>query len=286
MKTAFITYGTSEYALHKKHLLNLAHKSNFFDECYSFGPKDISPEFYKKHKEIFQFKKGGGYWIWKFQIIKQCLDQLKDGDVLIYSDSGSSLNKTGEVRLKNYIDMINSSNYSMIRFKIDYLEKYWTTKEIFDFFNISLDSEIANSNQYLAGHLIMKKTKSLIEQLEKFNELLEFNNLLITDKYDKNQISGFVQNRNDQSIFSLISKIYGCIELENEVWFRDNPNNQYEYPFLAVQQGKYSLYEKIKFYSNYKKHINSTIYFGEKIYSYQKPSLIKRVNFKINSYKD
>jgi len=286
LKTTFITYGTSNYGLQKKHLLNLADKSRFFDESYSFGPRDISPEFYNKHKEVFQFKKGGGYWIWKFQIIKQCLDQLKDGDVLIYSDSGSSLNKSGEARFKDYIDMIESSDYSMIRFKIDYLEKYWTTKEIFNFFDINLDSEIANSNQYLAGHLIMKKTESLLEQFEKFNELLNFNNLLITDKYDKNQIPGFVQNRHDQSIFSLISKIYGCIELENEVWFKDNPNDQYNYPFLAVQQGKYSFYEKIKFYSKYKKHINSTIYFGEKIYSYQKPSIVKRVNFKIKTYKD
>ena len=71
MKTTFITYGTSNYALQKKHLLNLADKSRFFDESYSFGPRDISPEFYNKHKEVFQFKKGGGYWIWKFQIIKQ-----------------------------------------------------------------------------------------------------------------------------------------------------------------------------------------------------------------------
>ena len=127
----------------------------------------------------------------------------------------------------------------------------------------------------------MKKTPSLVEQLETFNKLIEYDNQLITNKYDQNQIEGFVENRNDQSIFSLISKIYGCVELDNEVWFEKEIDRQYGYPFLAVQQKKYSNWEKIKFYLNYGKHLNSTIYFGEKIYLYQKPSLIKRFFYKL-----
>jgi len=237
--------------------------------------------FYNKHKEIFEYKKGGGYWIWKVQLILQSLRDLDDGDILIYSDSGSSLNLSGEKRFQEYIEMLKYSEFSMIRFRIDYLEKYWTTKEILDYFNISSDSQIANSNQYLAGHLIMKKNKSLLDQLNSFQELLEYDKMLITDLYDKNQIKGFIENRHDQSILSVISKKYGCIELDNEVWFKENPSNQYSYPFLAVQQRSYSIYELVKFYSQYTKHINSTIYFGDKLYSYQKPSILKRLKYKM-----
>ena len=281
MKTRFITYGTKDFNLQKKHILHLAKKSGFFDESFAYGPEDIDLNFYNKHKEIFEHKKGGGYWIWKVQLILQSLKDLVDGDILIYSDSGSSLNLSGGKRFQEYIEMLKSSEFSMIRFRIDYLEKYWTTKEILDYFNISSDSKIANSNQYLAGHLIMKKNKSLLDQLNSFQKLLEYDKMLITDLYDKNQIKGFIENRHDQSILSVISKKYGCIELDNEVWFKENPSNQYSYPFLAVQQRSYSIYELVKFYSQYTKHINSTIYFGDKLYSYQKPSILKRLKYKM-----
>ena len=118
-------------------------------------------------------------------------------------------------------------------------------------------------------------------QLNEFEKVISHDVDLITDKYSNNQILGFKQNRHDQSIFSLISKIYGCVELENEVWFKDNPENQYEFPFLAVQRGPYSYSEKLKFYLFYKKHLKQTYYFGKDLYFYQKPSIIKRLKFKL-----
>ena len=57
----------------------------------------------EEHKEIFEYKKGGGYWIWKVQLILQSLRDLDDGDILIYSDSGSSLNLSGEKRFQEYM---------------------------------------------------------------------------------------------------------------------------------------------------------------------------------------
>ena len=40
----------------------------------------------------------------------------------------------------------------------------------------------------LAGYIILKKTESLNEQLNMFRKLINFDNSLITDKYDNNQI--------------------------------------------------------------------------------------------------
>ena len=59
---------------------------------------------------------------------------------------------------------------------------------------------------------------------------------LITDKYSGNQIEGYRSNRHDQSILSILSKIYGCEEKENEVWFKQKEKLQFEYPFLAVNK--------------------------------------------------
>ena len=66
-KKIFITYGTKDFHLQKKHLINLAENSKFFDHCISYGPKDLSASFTNRHKNILKQKKGGGFWIWKYE---------------------------------------------------------------------------------------------------------------------------------------------------------------------------------------------------------------------------
>ena len=264
MKTTFITYGTSEYALQKKHLLNLARESSFFDECYSFGPRDIFPEFYNKHKEIFQFKKGGGYWIWKHEIINQTLNQVKKGDLVVYCDAGSSLNFNAKKRLTEYIEMLNDSTFSHFRFESEqkHIEKFWTTKELFNYFNISLNSEISNSVQFEAGHMIFKNNNETKKYFETYKKTLLDDINLITDIYNENpQIDQFIENRHDQSIFSLLSKIYGCVNIKNETQFKNNPEKQYDYPFLSVRTYGHKYKDKLKMYLRPKKYFSNPVYF-------------------------
>ena len=82
-KRIFITYGTKNFDLQKKHIINLAKSSNFFDECISYGPNDLQKSFVQKHENILRLEKGAGFWIWKYQIIKQTIDQLKENGLLI-----------------------------------------------------------------------------------------------------------------------------------------------------------------------------------------------------------
>ncbi|MDC3404781.1 hypothetical protein OAY26_03640, partial [Acidimicrobiia bacterium] len=257
-KIVFITYGDNNFRLQKKHLLTLAKKSGYFDTCLAYSPKELNNNFLNKYEEILKNKKGAGFWIWKHQIIKQQLEKVNDGDIVVYSDAGSSLNLNAGNKFDEYIDILSHSKYSTLRFKNDQIEKYWTSKEIFNYFGLYPESTEGNSQQYLAGHIIVKKSESLREQLNEVDKLLDKDMYLITDKYSGNQIEGYRSNRHDQSILSILSKIYGCEEKENEVWFKQKEKLQFEYPFLAVQQGAYTNWQKIKFYSLYPKHIQST----------------------------
>jgi len=283
-KILFVTYGSSNFNLQKKHIVNLAKNSKFFDETISYSPRDLDDSFKNKYSEVLSNNRGGGFWIWKNQILKQTVENLKENDLIVYSDAGSSLNLSAKNRFDSYIDNLLSSDKSTLRFKLDLKEKFWTTKEIFEFFGLDNKSKYGNSEQYLAGHMILKNNKDLKDQIQEFDNLLNYDHYLITNKYDNNQIQDFKENRHDQSVFSLLSKLYGCVEYENEVWFKESEEKQFDYPFLAVQQKKYNLWQKIKFYSKYKLHINSTIYFGKKLYSFQKHSFLSRFIFKIKSF--
>jgi hypothetical protein len=168
---------------------------------------------------------------------------------LIYSDAGSSFNLHAKKRFYEYIDLLNSQNtYGNLRFECEphHIEKLWTSKELFDFFNIKLDSEYALSTQLEAGHMIFKKTEHTYGLLKSFHKVLEHDIELITDKYNNTtQISNFMETRHDQSIWSLLSKIEGSIRIKNETDFRGRQNQQYEYPFLAVRRKGHGLRDRI-----------------------------------------
>ncbi len=264
MKKLFLTYGDSSFTIAKKHLSLLAKESNFFDEVVSLGPKDLDQDFKKKYSKVLAEKKGGGYWIWKHRIIKNLINHINKNDLIIYCDAGASLNYKAKKRFDEYIEIISESEYGNFRMDCEshFKEHQYTTKEIFNYFNVDLNSDISKNTQLQAGHMIFKKNQHTIDLLNEYTNLLNTDFKLITDFYSsKNQIKTFKENRHDQSIFSLLSKIYGCERIQNETEFRTRPSEQYNFPFLSVRTYGHGLKDKVRFYSNKKKYSKKIIYF-------------------------
>ena len=163
---------------------------------------------------------------------------MKQNDLLVYSDSGSSFNKMGKERFLHYIDLINNSGKGNLRFRMEFIENEWTTKEIFNYFNLQPNSSFGTSGQFHATHMIFKKNENSLEILNSFRELLNKDPFLITDKYNNNsQIDSFKDNRHDQSILSLLSKIYGCVEVnKDETCMANILENQENYPFYKERR--------------------------------------------------
>ena len=127
---------------------------------------------------------------------------------------------------------MNNSKYGIISFQLtNELEKVWTTKEIFDYFKIDKDNEIYNSNQYMSTILIMQKKKHLLDILKIYSQVLVDNRMLFTDKYNNIQEEYFKDNRHDQSIFSIIRKLYGSIVISDETY----KNQRYKVPFISTR---------------------------------------------------
>ena len=134
--------------------------------------------------------------------------------------------------------MLNNSNKGIISFQMPHLEKHYTIKEIFNYFNVDINGKIGNSGQIIGGIRIMKKNINLINLIDIENKTLYDNPLLFTDYYNKiNQEKYFKDNRHEQSIFSVIRKIYGSILLSDETWFTPFGNNKsLNYPFWATRK--------------------------------------------------
>lgn len=161
--------------------------------------------------------------------------------------------------------MLNDTDYGNFRIECESIHKenQWTTSQLFDYFNIDPRSEVGNSVQLEATHMIFKKNKHTSEYFNEYKKLLKFDPYLITDKYNNlNQSSYFKENRHDQSIFSLLTKTIGGVVIKNETEFKRNHEEQYNYPFLAVRKHGHGLRDSLKFLSNLDKKNNQPIYFN------------------------
>jgi len=283
-KKYFLTYNSNkDFNFSNRHLVNLVERSNLFDGIFNYSQKDLSSEFVAKYRDILKMPRGGGYWLWKVDIIQQTLKKISENDILLYMDSGSTFNFRGKEKFKKYCTELGDSSYGLLNFSTIFKEKHWTTKNIFDYFNVDIDSDIANSPQLEATNLIFQKNNHSTHLLKEFTKLLEKDRYLITDKYNSSQkLESFRENRHDQSIFSLLSKIYGSLKIKNETNFKNNESNQYLYPILSTRHSKQNLIFKTIYYFNYKKASSSPRYFIENNLSFK--NNISKKYFYFNDY--
>jgi hypothetical protein len=238
-KIHFISYGNHVFNNSKKRLYKEANDSGWFETINIYGPEFLSDSFKNDFGDILEKKKGGGYWIWKFDIIKQQLCKINQNDILIYLDAGCSININAKKRFNEYIKLLNNSKETIISFQCrGAIEKQYTTKELFHHFNINLNDNNANSKQLVGGILIMKNTKKMMKIIDDCINVLHSDHLLVTDYYNKlGQCSEFKDNRHDQSILSLIRKKHGSIMLIDETYFQPFGNKEsIKYPFWATRK--------------------------------------------------
>ncbi|EED87604.1 predicted protein [Thalassiosira pseudonana CCMP1335] len=215
----FRTYADERFVKSKRRILQEANETGWFKTVQGLGPEDLSESFRNRFREILELKRGGGYWIWKYAVIEQTLKEMEDGDFLVYLDAGSSINKGGELRFRDYLEMVDESEYDMICIQLRFPEHRWTTKHVFDAFNVTKsDTGIYYTGQYEGGTLLMQKGPHLMKWLSKVNEVLTKDAWLITDKYNNKARefdNQFKEGRHDQSISSVSRKQIGCVRLDS-----------------------------------------------------------------------
>ena len=177
-----------------------------FDQVLSFGPKDLDRDFVRRHRAVFRIRKGAGLWLWKPYVVERGLRFLADGDFLFYCDAGARF--IGSV--DRLIAAATEQGRNIMAFELTLPESDWTKRDAF--VRMGCDTPyFVESKQRLASFFLLRKSR----EAETFvAEYLRHacDALLIGD--DTNALGqpnypGFVAHRNDQSIFSLLSKRYG-----------------------------------------------------------------------------
>jgi hypothetical protein len=219
-----LTYGDKKFINSRKRICLEARNLNFFDKI-TMENEQIVNDFelsnllkQSNFKNIYNSNRGGGYWLWKPYIIYKHLKKLNEGDILIYSDSGSSIpnNDNTKKKLNKYINIVRNSDKGVLAFRNPFIESVWTKGDIFKYFNCLNNSKIYNTRQFTANIHITKKCPNSMKIYKLWWDTAKNNPYLFDDSpsITKN-FPNFKENRHDQSIWSIICKISNVEEEYN-----------------------------------------------------------------------
>ena len=196
----------------------------FVKSAYNYGcdiatiwrPDNISDEFKMFNEEIFDGKRGARcYWLFKPYIIYKTMLEMKDGDILFYSDAGVEL-------INNIQHITDVMNDDILLFSNGWCHAEWCKGDITYAINhldvnvtetmngklYSLPDDFMNKKQVQASNIFFRisdRSKRFVKRWLMFCQMPG----LINDALSiKPNISTFQDNRHDQAILSALSIKY------------------------------------------------------------------------------
>lgn len=194
--------------------------------------------------------RGFGFWCWKPQIILQSLLQINDGDILIYADLGCEFCLQGKENLMEALRKLDSSD--MMGFFVRLSERAYTKGDIFRHFGVEDNPHFSDSNQICGGIIFMKKSAKTLCVINEWLDILKNHWHFVDDSPSRTpNLQGFIQNRHDQSIWSIINKKYGFenlpLETSEKCGILVSRKTRNAIGMFVDTQGNIKPFKKIKF---------------------------------------
>ena len=219
--------------------LQQAKEFDLFDDIYLYNeytlPKDEQFDKVLKNKLSSDIR-GFGYWCWKPFIVLKTLENIEYDDILVYADIGCYLNKSGINRFYEFLDIV-IENKNMCT-GVGLIEKLYTKSDLFNYFNVLNDKNITDTFQRPATFFILEKNNVNLELVQKWMKVFYDDFSLIDDSPSKiPNLDGFIENRHDQSAFSILSKIYNMKVISSFEF--DSKNTMYPILFMRDKKNIY-----------------------------------------------
>jgi hypothetical protein len=204
MSLVYLTsYATERFEIVRQEL-NASAKQFGISDNFSYSDKDLNgSEYYLRNKSILDEVCGAGYWAWKPYFILQAMEQLREGDILFYCDAGSLFIDSPAP----LIDLCNANPKGMVLFDARPLtNRQFTKRDCFMHMNCD-KSKYWDANMVIATILVLRKCSFALAFVE---EWLNYccDRAAITDDqniYGRENLSGYLQHRWDQSILSILA---------------------------------------------------------------------------------
>lgn len=213
-KTFFATYGNDRYIKTRARIANEAKISKYFDEVRVFTPDHLPTSFRRHFRDVLPRGRGGGYWVWKYIVVRRMMKRMNWGDFLVYMDADCTVNPSARGRFDEYRLLANVSRTGILSISYGDPERWWTTDRLFEEMGLRNKESFELSNHLISGILLFQKTKEVMNMLRMWKSVIYSDPLISTDDYNAQTTRrDFREHRHDQSILSLVRKCVGTVAI-------------------------------------------------------------------------
>jgi hypothetical protein len=212
---------------------NQAMESGFFDQVevlsYSDLPNNVTELFTPNR---FQEIRGFGFWAWKPFLINEKFQTLMDGDILIYLDAGSEINKRGAARFTYYLDFVARND--VLVFPTFHQHRFWVKPH----YALRIETRDFYRNQVWAGLIMLRVSEKSRRIVSRWYELaFQDSGSALTEEVDKGERyqQGFKEHRFDQSILSHVIFSENVPVLDRDETHHSPWEKGEEFPFLSLR---------------------------------------------------
>jgi hypothetical protein len=210
-----LTYGHNCCEMSKERAINQAIDVGKADFAEALDLSELSEPFQISHQDLLRHRKGAGYWLWKsYIILKTLLTKMNDGDLLVYHDAGAYFIKDLGPLYKTCMD----AEPSVLAFHQPYRECLYSKRDAFVLMGMD-ESRVCEEKQTqrMAGLQVYMKSCTTIQFVMEYLAYSSDRRISSDDKnvMGKENFEGFSGNRHDQTVFSLLSKKWGIVELRD-----------------------------------------------------------------------
>lgn len=245
--------------------LSLEMLSRHFFKFKPYGWEDIDKETLENNSSLFESQEQmsvahcrheHGFWFWKPLIIMDSFKGMSEGDILVYSDSGSPFNY---LRIPDIRRAFKSNDSLMfIVKKSSKPERQYTKRDLF----VGMDcdtAEYTDTCQYIATSFAIRKSKESVSFLNEWSLLCNQKHLISDDAnvLGMDNYPEFLDHRHDQSIFSLLCKRHASIvtTMPKQFYFRTKE----KWKFFGLNENSLGLKIRVLFKIGY--YLNVYEYF-------------------------
>lgn len=201
----------NKYYDYAQQLVQDATSYNIFSTIKCLTAVDLfkNNDFHKHATFISENKRGFGYWLWKPFLIWKTLEELPEGDLLVYLDAGTKLSLEGKSRFMDYLAIQRKDKYNNLFFEQEDVISSWCKMDTIHFFD-AYDLVQNKVKEVLPG-ILFTSNNSHNRFLFKLCYDSCSNYQLITDTPSiKQNLPEFNEHRHDQSVFSIVVRKFSA----------------------------------------------------------------------------
>jgi hypothetical protein len=186
-----------------RHRLNASARKFGIGNIRSYDIGDIrNTTFYQDNKSVLDLTRGMGYWLWKPYIIREALRAAKDGDIVVYADSGLDL----IAPLDPLFEICRNSDPIVVFGNGEFPNSTWTKRDCFILMDCDSE-EYWRAPQCDAAFCLFRREEASLRFVETWLEYCRDPRIVTDDPNTcgRRDLPDFVEHRHDQSILSLLA---------------------------------------------------------------------------------